>query len=116
MGLQKLQKTERRWHWRTWIQQATDGQDARQRSGEMTVRALGVACGPGLRALSDRRWIDSDDAGEVEMENGTLRFLPFWKITRAGREALAAAAQERIWFSPGCLAADGPAQRTLFGA
>ena len=26
------------------------------------------------------------------------------------------AAQERIWFSPGCLAADGPAQRTLFGA
>jgi hypothetical protein len=26
------------------------------------------------------------------------------------------AARERIWFSPGCLAVDGPAQRTLFGA
>jgi hypothetical protein len=64
----------------------------------MTVRALGARASPGVRALSGRRWIDSDDAGEVEMENGTLRFLPFWTITRAGREALAAAAQAGITF------------------
>ena len=39
---------EKRWHWRTWnlllqIQRATDGEDRRQKSGEMTERGLCIA-------------------------------------------------------------------------
>jgi hypothetical protein len=89
----------RRWHWRTWnlllqIRDATDGNDPRQRSGEMTGRALCSARGPAILALARRGWIESLGCEEVEDEDtGRMRFWPAWAITKKGREALAAAKQ-----------------------
>jgi hypothetical protein len=88
---------EKRWHWRTWnlllqIREATDGEDRRQRSGEMTERNLLAAHTPEVRALHARRWIEQVDSGELTSDNGNVvRYLPAWAVTSAGREALDAA-------------------------
>ena len=89
-----LTAKERRWHWRTWnlllqIQQATDGQDCRQKSGEMTGLGLCVSMTPEMRALETRKWAECyDDSAECETEAGDLRVMPTWRVTDAGRAAL----------------------------
>ncbi len=89
---------ERRWDWRTWnllfqVEQATDGEDARQKSGEMTERGLCLVSDPRKRALSRRAWIECTGSAECddEDESGNLRELPVYAITALGRAALAEA-------------------------
>jgi len=91
-----INRNERRWNWRTWnlllqIRQATDGEDRRQRSGEMTTRGLCVAETAEIRALEKRKWIEAIDTGELFDDNGNSRHLPVWAVTTEGREALKAA-------------------------
>ena len=89
-----ITRAERRWHWRTWnlllqIRDATDGEDARQRSGEMTARNLLVGYTPELRALMARGWVEDVDAGELVDDLGDrVRQFPAWQVTETGREAL----------------------------
>jgi|SRR5271166_1553220 len=93
----QLTKSEKRWHWRTWnlllqIRQATDGEDVRQRHGEMTERNLCVAHTPEMRAIHKRGWAEHVDTGELISADGNdVSYLPAWQITEAGREALSAA-------------------------
>lgn len=88
---------ERRWHWRTWnmllqIQRATDGEDPRQQSGEMTSRGIAAADGrPEIKAFKNRGWIVECDYVEVHEDSGYIRELPVWEITEDGRIALEAA-------------------------
>jgi hypothetical protein len=96
-----LTRNERRWHWRTWnlllqIRQATDGEDARQRSGEMTTRGLCIAETSEIRALETREWIQAIDTGELFDDDGNSRHLPVWAVTASGREALKAAEAEGV--------------------
>jgi hypothetical protein len=93
---QVLGQSERRWNWRTWnllwqIEQATDGEDARQKSGEMTERGLCIALTPEMRALKRRGWAEVCDHGELFDDGGNSRILPVWRVTVAGRQALEAA-------------------------
>jgi hypothetical protein len=93
----QITKAERRWHWRTWnlllqIREATDGEDSRQKCGDMTERNLLVPHTPELRALRKRGWVECVDFGEFFRDNGDGPVeLPAWAVTAAGREALAAA-------------------------
>ena len=93
---------ERRWSWRTWnlllqIERATDGNDPRQRSGEMTVRALSVARGPALEAFARRLWVCYVGHHETRLEGqDDPRPMPAWVITSAGRRALEEARQQGI--------------------
>lgn len=89
-----LTKAERRWDWRTWnlllqIRRATDGEDPRQRHGEMTERQLAANLTPDVRALRDRGWIECMGNCEVFDDNGSeLRVMLTWEVTKAGREAM----------------------------
>ena len=89
-----LTRVEKQWDWRTWnlllqIRQATDGEDRRQLAGEMTERNLLVGMTPSLRALHCRLWVTCDGGGELFDDNGDdPRYLPAWRVTAAGREAL----------------------------
>jgi hypothetical protein len=93
----EITRTEKRWHWRTWnlllqIREATDGEDRRQRSGEMTERNLLVAHKPELHALRIRGWVEQVDTGELISDDGNkVSYLPAWQVTALGREALDAA-------------------------
>lgn len=95
--MMSLSRAERAWHWRTWnlllqIRQATDGEDRRQKTGEMTERNLLVAHTSKLRALHRRGWVEHVDTGELISDDGNeVRYLPAWQVTAAGREALEAA-------------------------
>jgi hypothetical protein len=94
-----LSRGERKWHWRTWnlllqIQQAADGEDRRQVSGEMTVRGLCVANTSEIRALDSRRWIEAIGSGELWDGDGNSRVVPVWAVTTDGRAALKAAVGE----------------------
>lgn len=89
-----LTRAEKRWCWRTWnlllqIRQATDGEDRRQLSGEMTERNLLVGMMSPLRAIHRRLWVTCDGGGELyDSDSGCSRILPSWRVTEAGREAL----------------------------
>lgn len=89
----QLTAQDRKLHWRTWdllyqIQQATDGEDPRQRSGEMTERGLSVAMTVEMRALETRKWAECYGTAECETEQGNMRVMPTWRITTEGRAAL----------------------------
>lgn len=96
-----LSRAARRWHWRTWntllqVRAATDGEDPRQRFGEMTERGL-VINGTARRAFLRRGWIVDVGFGEYEHEeSGELRHGTSYAITEAGRMALAQAIAEGI--------------------
>ncbi len=100
--MDRLTRAERRWDWHTWnlllqIQQATDGKDARQKTGEMTERGLCVAATPAMRALVRRRYARSFITGEIIDRGGhRVRYLPCFEVTKAGRAALKAAMAEGI--------------------
>jgi len=94
MSKQAIDRGALRWHWRTWnlllqIREAMDGEDARQRSGEMDTRGLCIVAGRSeMRALRSRKWIHAFDSGELFDDEGNARVLPIWEITKAGRKAL----------------------------
>lgn len=97
----ELTRAEKRWNWHTWnlllqIREATDGNDPRQRGGEMTERNLCVASGrPEMKAFRTRGWVECVAFGEVH-EGDTIRELPAWAITTAGRLALDEAVKSGI--------------------
>jgi len=98
-----LSRAERAWHWRTWnlldqIRVATDGEDARQKNGEMTTRGLCIAKTSEIRAFERRGWVRDFDIGELFDDNGNSRMLPVWEITIKGRNALHAAKREGIQY------------------
>lgn len=95
----KPDPNSRRWHWRTWnvllqVQDATDGKDRRQLSGEMTERGLCLS-GTQLLTFKKRGWVECVDTAEV-FEDEKCRVLPVCVITPAGRFALERAKSEGI--------------------
>jgi hypothetical protein len=101
-AVESVDSASRRWDWRTWnlllqIRDATDGDDTRQRHGDMTVLGLSIPSGDTrLRALRRRGWVEAFDFGEVEGERGKWHDWPAWRVTAAGRAALGAAQREGI--------------------
>lgn len=98
-----LTRRERRWHWHTWnillqIREATDGNDPRQRAGEMTTRGLCISASRSeMIAFRNRGWVTCIGFGELALDdNGNTKEHPIWEITDTGRAAIAAAEKEGI--------------------
>jgi hypothetical protein len=96
-----LTRQERAWNWHTWnllvqIQEATDGEDSRYKSGDMTVRGICSGQTPELRALLTRGWIEHIDTGEYQDGRGEVKVESVWAVTKRGRRALEAAVKEGV--------------------
>ena len=98
-----LTQRDRQLHWRTWnlllqIKEATDGEDRRQRSGEMTERRLCLSDQPATRAFLSRGWVECTGSAEIDMrgDGDVYKMVPTYIVTKLGREALVAAEQRGV--------------------